>query len=679
MKRVCTLAAIAAFAHPAIAVADAAATSPASRYEVTDRGTNGTVTGVSVVAASGKAEIVIAVDSAVDVADFTLAGPNRIVLDLTGAALRMPPRFYDKVVRGGITNVRFAQYKRDVVRVVIEMDARYKYEVSRGTSEVRIAVSNEKAAEFAAWHAGTPAGTGAVAAAAVASVPRDPAMLAERAAESAPERDNSRLVLPAAQKNAVGTGTIVDLSRQADGGLLPVQQSQQPRITVTYQDADIRDVLAAFAAFSGRTIVVGKSVAGTVTAEIRDQPWDVALQAILASQGLAAAEDANGIIAVDSYQNISSKQASEPLVTQMVQINYASASALVPTISSLLAKDCSGGGGSGGSAPSGGQVVNGCVVRGSVVADTTTNTLLITDVQSRVPDLLSYVRDLDIRTPQVAIKAKIIFVSRTDIEELGISYDLGSNAGAFNKIIPRTDPTSGDTFDPSQVPAFIQLGGEALAGIANANRNFQRSSALSLFYSTMIGKFSLTAFIDALQEVRLADTQAEPNIVTQDRRSARILVGEETPIRVLDAAGGGAGGARANVTFKETGIILNVTPRIAPNRQVEMTINAEQSQLQTAAADLGFTFLKRQATTNLLVNDGETAVLGGLTITQVTSSRSGIPFLVDLPFIGRLFGETRTNEQKQDLLILITPHIVDDGEAVRGRTTTPPAAPPRGA
>ena len=155
-------------------------------------------------------------------------------------------------------------------------------------------------------------------------------------------------------------------------------------------------------------------------------------------------------------------------------------------------------------------------------------------------------------------------------------------------------------------------------------------------------------------------------------------MGEETPIRVIDAAGGGgAGGARANVTFKETGIILNVTPRIAPNRQVEMTINAEQSQLQAAAADLGFTFLKRQATTNLLVNDGETAVLGGLTITQVTTSRSGIPFLVDLPFVGRLFGESRSNESKQDLLILITPHIVDDGEAVRGRTNTPPAAPPR--
>jgi type II secretory pathway component HofQ len=108
--------------------------------------------------------------------------------------------------------------------------------------------------------------------------------------------------------------------------------SDQPRITVTYQDADIRDVIAAFAAFSGRTIVVGKDVQGTITAEIKNQPWDVALRAILQGQGLAAAEDAvSGIITVDSYKNIASKQASEPLITQMVAVNYAKASSLVVT------------------------------------------------------------------------------------------------------------------------------------------------------------------------------------------------------------------------------------------------------------------------------------------------------------------------------------------------------------
>ena len=116
------------------------------------------------------------------------------------------------------------------------------------------------------------------------------------------------------------------------------------------------------------------------------------------------------------------------------------------------------------------------------------------------------------------------------------------------------------------------------------------------------------------------------------------------------------------MTFKETGIILTVTPHITNNRKILMTLHAERSQLQPAASDLGYTFLKQRADNELLVGDGETAVIGGLTVTSVTQSKVGIPLLVDLPFIGKLFGETRTEEDKNDLLILVTPHIVDEGE-----------------
>src|SRR5215218_4831836 len=215
-----------------------------------------------------------------------------------------------------------------------------------------------------------------------------------------------------------------------------VQPSRQPRITVTYQDADIRDVIAAFASFSGRTIVVGRDVAGTITAEIKNQPWDVALRAILQGQGLAAAEDAlSGIITVDSYKNIASKQASEPLVTQMVAVNYANAGSLVQTLTGLLARDCTPG-----SVPQSSQnAQTSCYSRGAVAADTATNTLLITETATRMADLLSYVKNLDVRTPQVAIKAKIIFVNRTDIEELGLSYDLGTRTQFFSKLVRREE------------------------------------------------------------------------------------------------------------------------------------------------------------------------------------------------------------------------------------------------
>jgi type IV pilus assembly protein PilQ len=281
----------------------------------------------------------------------------------------------------------------------------------------------------------------------------------------------------------------------------------------------------------------------------------------------------------------------------------------------------------------------------------------------------------------VAIKAKIILVNRTNIEDIGVAYDLGDKGTFFNKLVQRPDPstfkpvdTNGDgvpdgvTGTPYDANTqIIQLGGNSLAAIANASQRVV-NPALQLIFSTALGKFNLTSFLDALQEVRLADVQAEPSIVTLDNRKAELMSGEETPIRVVDlgslSQGNGQQAPRATVDFKETGIILTVTPHITNNRQILMTLHAERSQLQAAASDLGYTFLKQHADNELLVGDGETAVIGGLTVTQVTQSKVGIPLLVDLPLVGKLFGETRTEEDKSDLLILVTPHIVDDGEAL---------------
>jgi type IV pilus assembly protein PilQ len=466
------------------------------------------------------------------------------------------------------------------------------------------------------------------------------------------------------------------------------QQSQQPLINVTFQDTDIRDVIASFAAFSGRTIVVGKEVSGTVTAEIRNQPWDVALRAILQGQGLAASEDAvSGIITVDSYANILNRQASEPLQTQLVSINYARAHMLVPTIQQLLQKDCP-------TIASSPNVVSNarpnCVARGLVAADSTTNTLIITETASRLADVLQYVRNLDVRTPQVGIKAKIIFVNRTNIEDIGLSYDLGTGTDQFfSQLVKRPDPATLKPIDTNGdgVPDAlgggtpfngdrVLLGGNALSAIANANARVV-NPALQVVFSTALGKFQLTSFLDALQEVRLADLQAEPSIVTLDNRQASIQVGQEIPIRVLDANTANLTGAtgsqvpRATVQMKQVGIILTVTPHITNNRQILLLLHAENSDAQLASSDVGFIFGKQSGDTQLLVADGETAVIGGLTVTQTTQSKSGIPLLVDLPIIGRLFGETRTDDEKRDLLILVTPHIIDDGAPIPGASTNP--------
>src|SRR3982750_4650949 len=341
MSRVCTLVALTAAALLGSAGRASAAHVTAPAPARAREGVNA-VTGVSIVPSSGRAEVIIATSGPVDASDFTLTGPDRVVIDLAGARLNVPPHMYDKVTRAGITNVRLAQYKADVVRMVLELDATHEYEVSHTDSEIRIAIVG--ADKFVAWHAGdriSAASSGTVA------------------------------VAPADGGRAAATTT-------APGQKLSFnqQRSQQPRITVTYQNSDIRDVIAAFATFSGRTLVIGRDVQGTVTAEIKDQPWDVALQAILQAQGLAASEENTGIISVDSYANILAKEANEPLTTQLVAINYASAGSLVSTISSLLSKDCSKAGlttaasGAAGNQPQNLQGAATCIIRGGVVADT---------------------------------------------------------------------------------------------------------------------------------------------------------------------------------------------------------------------------------------------------------------------------------------------------------------------
>jgi type IV pilus assembly protein PilQ len=662
-----------------------------------------TVHSLSVVPSSGKTEVVIGVNAAVDVQDFTLDAPARVVVDLKGAILDMSRSTYDKVARGGITNIRYSQFRPNVVRVVIEMDAKHPYAVKRNDGEVRISVTGGKTADYTSWSSNNKPGyvaapkappTRAVSTRAVAqtsemtstlaSVQNTPKVVSqvESTSSQVEAPDYTTPVEPAPVRTASTYDKPVALFSQA-------QQSQQPPITVTFQDTDIRDVIASFAAFSGRTIVVGKDVLGTVTAEIRNQPWDVALRAILQGQGLAASEDAlSGIITVDSYANILNRQASEPLQTQLVSINYARAMALVPTIQSLLQKDCP-------QIPSSGNVTSNarpsCIARGLVAADSTTNTLIITETSTRLAEVLQYVRNLDVRTPQVGIKAKIIFVNRTNIEDIGLSYDLGTGTDQFfSQLVKRPDPATLKPIDTNGdgVPDAlgggtpfngdrILLGGNALSAIANANSRVV-NPALSVVFSTALGKFQLTSFLDALQEVRLADLQAEPSIVTLDNRQASIQVGQEIPIRVLDANTANLSGAttpnaqpRATVQMKQVGIILTVTPHITNNRQILLLLHAENSDAQLAASDVGFIFGKQSGDTQLLVGDGETAVIGGLTVTQTTQSKSGIPLLVDLPIIGRLFGETRTDDEKRDLLILVTPHIIDDGAPIPGASSNP--------
>jgi type IV pilus assembly protein PilQ len=576
----------------------------------------GAVTVVSVLPSPGRAQVVIAVSGSVSVQDFTLTSPDRLVIDIVGASLAAPYVQYDGQNRGGIVNLRYAQFRPDVVRVVLEFERLTGYELDQADGAVTVTLGTDR--NFAAWTSGDPGWARGLTRYAASQVPP---------AEPTPA---GAQVLPQAQS----------------------QQSQQPAITASWDGASISDVIAGFAAFSGKTIIVGKGVTGTVTATVKNQPWDIAFQQILQSQGLAAREEFPGVIRVDDQAQLAKLDSIEPLETRILRVNYARATSLVPALDAIKSS------------------------RGKVVADTATNSLIITDAASRIESYGQFLSQLDVRTPQVSIQTKLVFVDRTDLENLGLKYDLGSQTQFFNRLIQRGDPstaqpvdTNGDgvpdavrpteTFKPEDV--IIDLGGNSLSAIANAEATVP-GAALRLIFSTAIGSFNLTSFLEALEQVQLADLQAEPVISTADNTQAYILVGERTPIRVVDVSAPTTGGQnvpRATVNFQQTGILLRVTPHVTNNRQILMSLRAENSSVASAPGDIGFTFQTQEAENHILVNDGETAVIGGLTVTQITVAKTGIPFLVDLPVLGRLFGFTSRREQRRDLLILVTPRIMD--------------------
>src|SRR5207302_5144045 len=287
---------------------------------------DGEVKGVSVLPAARSVEVVIDLQGAVDVQDFTLASPARLVIDLQGARLVAPAVLYDGQNRGGIKNLRYAQFRPGVVRVVIDLDVLKDYQVERRAGQVRVKIGTERTA-FAAWSSQdlasrNPGLAPAVSEPGVASTNpgRKPGV---RAGEAA------RVAAPAAS----GTELSIDayLAAHAREG----EQSQAPRITVTWDNSDIREVVAGFAAFSGRTIVLSKDIKGTVSAEIKNQPWDLAFAAVLESQGLAATTLEGGIIQVIDKKDLARADSTVPVETRLVRINYARASAMVTSVQSI--------------------------------------------------------------------------------------------------------------------------------------------------------------------------------------------------------------------------------------------------------------------------------------------------------------------------------------------------------
>lgn len=623
---------------------------------------------------SQRVDVVVGIKGDVSVKDFVLRGPDKIVVDITNATLGLPSsQSYDHASRGGIVNVHYGQNKPGVVRVVVTLDGPHPYRLSRDADGVRISVMGSSSS-LPAWVAGYQNAR----LASVTPAPVIPQAASRDVVRATPAPEVNRASETSIPRERPATASIMVNGRAVP---VPQQQSQERRITVNFEDRPILEVLNLFSTYSGRSILASNKVRGTISASITDVPWDVALQAILKLNGFDIVENEFGMLTVDTLDNLSTKAAAQPLTTKTVAFNYTSAQAVAEILKTRLSRDCPTAisqpsptfgavtappdPNTGVATPTVAQpqpqiiTTGNCPQRGAVVYDTLTNSVHITDVERNVDDLVAYAKGLDRRQPQVNIKAKIILVDRTQLEGLGIRYDLGTQNQFFNAIVPRTDSAGNTLTGPGQVA----LGGNTIAAIANAGARVS-GAALEIAYSTALGAFDFTTFFEAMQSNSLLDVQAEPNGTVLNNQTLQLTAGTDVPIRTQEpGAGANAAGAVATVTVntRTTGVILQVTPRVTNDGRVQMKVHIENSSVTFSGSD-AIAFPKQSVDNVIMIADGATWVIGGLTQTSVTATRSGIPLLMELPIIGRLFGVTNRQEQKRDLLILIVPHIVDPGQ-----------------
>ncbi len=555
----------------------------------------GPVTGLSIQPAPERTEVVISMEGQAEYRDFTMEGPSRLVLDLIGAEHALPRDNFLDINRGGVRSIRTSQYSGEIVRLVIELDAVVGYQILPGEQQLRVVLENPSG-DFAPWSTGAAA--------------------------------------PSAQADEV---------MPAFGAVRQPQEAD--RIRVTFTNTPIAEVLFHFAEFADRSIVPGGAVTGImVDAEIRDQPWDEALSAILSSRGLVAREMESGIIRVDNLENLHQREITEPVATRAFTINYATASELQTAVEAFLTPD-----------------------RGRISVNPATNTLIVTDVARVLETVENLLVDLDRETTQVNIAAKIMFINRTDLQDFGVTYDLKDSRGnQLNVITPGAIDANGDgiiSLPEEQVDVgtdVISLGGTSLAALGNARARIPNPN-LTLLTSLVIGRHTLINFIEALESMSLTRVEASPSVTVLDNHEARMGVGEETPIRIIDAQAGATQGGvipTAQVTTRETGIILRATPHVNAGGKILLDLYAERSSAVTAESDAGFVFQQQYAESRVLVDDGETVVIAGLIVSETTELRSGIPLLMDIPIIGKLFRVTRESTIQRDLLILVTPTIV---------------------
>ncbi|TLY60612.1 MAG: type IV pilus secretin PilQ family protein, partial [Gammaproteobacteria bacterium] len=445
-------------------------------------------------------------------------------------------------------------------------------------------------------------------------------------------------------------------------GVAAVEEKPQytgERLTLNFQDIETRAVLQLLADASGQNIVVSDSVTGNVTLRLQNVPWDQALDIVLRTKGLDKRRQDNVII-VAPQEELASREKADlaarkdiqelaPLRSEYLQVNYAKASemaALIKTQSGSLLS-----------------------TRGSVAVDERTNTLLLQDTSDRLADIRRLVATLDIPVRQVLIEARIVVVNNDFARSLGTRFGYttaqrnGSNglwtttgnAVGTDQIIGSGLANLGTTGTP--FPVTIPTGTNAPN---RYNINLPASNPAGSFAVGILGaNFMVDLELSAAQAETRADVISSPRVITANQKEATIEQGVEIPYQ--QSASSGA----TTIQFKKAVLSLKVTPQITPDNRIVLDLDVKKDSVGTVIVTSGGVNVPsidtREIATQVLVNDGQTVVLGGILETTSRDTDTKVPYLGDIPVLGHLFKTTARTDNKDELLIFVTPKIVREG------------------
>lgn len=435
------------------------------------------------------------------------------------------------------------------------------------------------------------------------------------------------------------------------------------KLSLNFQDIDVRSVLQLIADFTDLNLVASDTVQGSITLRLQNVPWDQALDLVLKTKGLDKRKVGNVLlvapadeIAARERQELEAqKQISElaPLRRELIQVNYAKASDIAKLFQSVTG---SGPGAAAASAQSDS--------RGSITVDDRTNSIIAYQTQDRLDELRRIVAQLDIPVRQVMIEARIVEAAVDYSKSLGVRWggavtfgnwatwgkngnigvggDNGTSCGPFGGG-GCTLPTVSDVPTPS-----VDL------GVQNS------TSGLG------IGFVSNNAILDlqlsAMEKGGNGEIVSQPKVVTSDKETAKILKGSEIPYQEASSSGA------TSVSFKEAALSLEVTPQITPDNRIIMEVKVNKDEPDYANALNGVPPIKKnEVNAKVLVNDGETIVIGGVFSNTQTKATDKVPYLGDVPVLGRLFRRDSVTDSKNELLVFLTPRIMNNQAFAAGR------------